>query len=271
MERSIQKTVPVSQDSTVTVDIYGDADAPGLVMVPGVMSDAHGWRHVARSIHAWPSVAVLNRRGRAPSGPLPSGYALHTEVSDVLAVLDALPGTEALFGWSYGGLIALLVAGGRPVPQVIAYEPVIAPFAHDALPQLAQAAHDRDWDSSVEIVNTLISGFPVAHVEALRANPQDWQTLRRMSEPLHAELTALNELPPPDTLAEHARRVDLIIGETSIGTAPYGTSSEDVRRRIRQGHAQPARVAKLPGQGHLAHVDAPAALGGLIDALAARP
>ncbi|MFJ9845824.1 alpha/beta fold hydrolase [Kitasatospora sp. NPDC101155] len=263
MERTIQKTVAVSPDSWVTIDVYGDADAPGLVMVPGVMSDAHTWRHVAREIHAWPSVAVVNRRGRVPSGPLTRAYALQTEIADLVAVLNEIQGAEALFGWSYGGLIALMAAGEHSVKQVIAYEPVIRPFARDALPALAAAADDRDWDRSVEIVNMDISGFRSDHVEALRADRQGWSMLRRLSEPLHAELAALNASPAPEMLAQRADHTTLIIGEANIGSGPYGTAFESIRRRLDQPCIQ-----VLPGQGHLAHIHAPTELAGLIDSLA---
>ncbi|MFI0901095.1 alpha/beta fold hydrolase [Streptomyces sp. NPDC020983] len=263
MERAMQKTVAVSSDSWVTIDVYGEVDAPGLVMVPGVMSDAHAWRHIAREIHAWPSVAVVNRRGRTPSGPLTPTYTLRTEIADLVAVLDELQGTEALFGWSYGGLIALMATDERPVQQVVAYEPVIRPFARDALPALAAAAVDQDWDRSVEIVNMHISGFPSDHVQALRADRQGWSTLRRLSEPLHAELAALNASQAPDMLARRAKHIDLVIGEANLGSGPYGTPFEEIRRRVDQPHVQ-----VLPGQGHLAHIHAPAELGRFLDRLA---
>ncbi|MFC7328467.1 alpha/beta fold hydrolase [Marinactinospora rubrisoli] len=174
----------------------GPSDASGLVVVPGAMSDARTWRHVAAAIDAWPSVAVLNRRGRAPSGPLTATYSLRTEVEDLGVILDEFEGTEALFGWSYGGLIALLAANDRPLRQVIAYEPVMRPFGRHALPDL-KAAHDRaDWDATVDIVNRQISGFNAAHVAALRADGRGWAALRRLSKPAHAEITALNTTPP---------------------------------------------------------------------------
>ncbi|MBS2539464.1 alpha/beta hydrolase [Catenulispora sp. NF23] len=265
MERTIQKTIPVPADGRVTVDVYGDADpgSAGLVVVPGVMSDAHTWRHVARAITAWPSVAVLNRRGRTPSSPLPRDHTLRTEVEDLLAVLDHLGGERTLFGWSYGGLIALTAATERPVRHVIAYEPVIAPFARAELPALRAAAEDRDWDRSVDIVNTRVSGFAPDHVQALRADRQGWSALRRLSEPLYAELAALNASQPPEALARRAERIDLIIGEADQGTEPYGTSFDHVRQRLTA-----PRVQVLPGQGHLAHVTGPALLARTLDALA---
>ncbi|MFI9724128.1 alpha/beta fold hydrolase [Streptomyces sp. NPDC052396] len=264
MEQAIQKNFPVGGGSWVTVDVYGEPGAPGLVVVPGAMSDAHAWRHVATAIDAWPSVMVVNRRGRTPSGPLTSSYSLRTEVEDLGVILDEFAGTQALFGWSYGGLIALLAAGERPFRQVIAYEPVMRPFARHALPDLKAAEEAADWDASVEIVNRQISGFDAPYVEALRADRQTWATLKHLSGPAYAELAALNATSLPEALAGRADRVDLIVGQCNRGTAPYGTSFDDVRQRVTH-----AEVHELPGQGHLAHLQAPTELGRLLNGLAA--
>ncbi|MFF1817755.1 alpha/beta fold hydrolase [Kribbella sp. NPDC058245] len=263
MERTIQKRFAVAGDSWVTVDVYGEPDAPGLVVVPGVMSDAHTWRHVVGAIDAWPSVVVVNRRGRTSSGPLTNSYSLRTEVEDFGIVLDEFDSTTALFGWSYGGLITLLAANERPIPQVIAYEPVMQPFGLHALPDLKSATETADWDRCVEIVNRQISGFSAAHVEDLRADQHSWAPLRRLSRPLYAELSALNAAPPPDVMARQAGRVDLIIGQCNRGTAPYGTSFDAVRQHITH-----AGVHELADQGHLAHIQAPAELGHLLNTLA---
>ncbi|MFJ9736516.1 alpha/beta fold hydrolase [Streptomyces sp. NPDC101166] len=263
MKRTIQKKLPVAGDSWVTVDVYGEPDAPGLVVVPGVMSDAHTWRRVAGAIDAWPSVAVVNRRGRAPSGPLTRSYSLRTEVEDLGVVLDEFNSARALFGWSYGGVIALLSSNERPMRQVIAYEPVMRPFGRHALPALRAAEETADRDRSVEIVNRQISGFSAAHVEELRADGHGWAALRRLSGPLYAELGALNAAPPPDVMAQQADQVDLIIGQCNRGTAPYGTSFDDIRQRV--AHAE---VHEFAGQGHLGHIQAPAELGQLLNNLA---
>ncbi|KOV93765.1 alpha/beta fold hydrolase [Streptomyces sp. NRRL B-3648] len=264
MERTIQKRLSVGGDSWVTVDVYGEPDTPGLVVVPGVMSDAHTWRDVAGAIDAWPSVVVVNRRGRAPSGPLTNSYSLRTEVEDLGVVLDEFDSARALFGWSYGGMITLLATNERPIHQIIAYEPVMQPFGRHALPDLKAAAETADWDRCVEIVNRQISGFSAAYVDGLRADPHSWAILRRLSGPLYAELGALNATPPPDVMAQQAEQVDLIIGQRNRGTAPYGTALDLVRQ-----HVAHAGVHELPGQGHLAHIQAPAELGRLLNNLAA--
>ncbi|MEU5460799.1 alpha/beta fold hydrolase [Streptomyces althioticus] len=262
MEQTFQKQVPVGGGSWVTVEVHGDPGAPGLVVLPGVMSDARAWRRVASAVRAWPSVAVVNRRGRTPSGPLTDTYSLRTEVEDLYAVLDAFDGTRAVFGWSYGGLIALLAADGRPVRQLIAYEPVMRPFGLHALPDLASADERRDRDATVDIVNRRITGLDPARVAALRADREVWENLRRLSEPLYRETLALNE-PAPDVMARRADRVDLIVGGASRGTAPYGTSFDDVRRRV-----PAARGHELADEGHLVHLEAPLQLAEMLNGLA---
>ncbi|MFI5623562.1 alpha/beta fold hydrolase [Nocardioides sp. NPDC051685] len=264
MEQTFQKSVSVGAGSWVTVDVYGDGgDGPGLLMVPGVMSDARGWRHVARATTAWPAVTIVNRRGRTPSGPLGDDYSVRTEVDDLAAVLEQTGEPRAIFGWSYGGLIALLLASERPVEHVIGYEPVAPGFGGHALPALREADDLGDRDRSVEIVNREVSGFSEEHVEVLRSDPAAWMTLRQLSEPLYAELLALSLAEIPGSLGSQAGLVDLIIGEDNLDMAPYGTSFEQVRRRLPD-----AEVHRLPGQGHLAHVDAPTALGRMLNSLA---
>ena len=75
---------------------------------------------------------------------------------------------------------------------------------------------------------------------------------------------AINEADVPEVYAREAGRVDLVVGGTNRGRSPYGTSFDDV------AHLTPhATVHELPGQGHLAHLEAPDRLAELIDDLAA--
>ena len=248
--------------SWVSVDVYGDPGGAAIVVVPGAMSDAAAWRAVATGLAAWPAVVVVNRRGRRPSGPLTAGYSLRTEVDDACAVLDGFPDVRALFGWSYGGLIALHVADTRAIPHVIAYEPVVHPFGSHALPALRRAHDSGDRDASVEVVLRQVSGMDAESAGALRANDAVWQELRRLSEPVHAETAAIAAAPPRAELATRAGRIDLIVGGLNRGRPPYGTSFDDVARTVPR-----AAVHELTGQGHLAHLDDPAALAALVNRL----
>ncbi len=265
-EPVLRTRVPVAGPSWVSIDVYGEPAGPAIVMVPGVMSDAAAWRRVARALTGWPTAVVVNRRGRSPSGPLTDAYSLELEVQDVEAVLAEVADVRALFGWSYGGLIALHVADRLTVPRVIAYEPVVRPFAAHALPALRNAHEARDWDEAVRAVTQDISGLDATAVAGLRADPRVWDALTRLSRPVYLETAALNAAPLPRALARRAGRVDLVVGELNRGRPPYGTSFTDVHRLV-----PGARVHDLPGQGHMAHLEAPRALAQLIDRLGAEP
>ena len=263
MEQVVETRLAASGGSWITVEMYGDADAPSLIIVPGSLSDAREWRNVASAITAWPCVVVVNRRGRSPSGPQTDAYSIQTEVEDLKVVLGNFSGANALFGWSYGGLIVLLAANEVSMRQVIAYEPVMKPFGQDALPALKAATTTTDWSRSVEVGLRQIACVSDRDVDYLRSNPQIWDQLCRLSMPSYAELLAVNTGPQPDQFAGLADRIDLIIGQNNRETSPYGTAFENVRAKIEK-----ATVYEMEGQGHLAHIQDPRSLAFLIDNLA---
>ncbi|WP_435123001.1 alpha/beta fold hydrolase, partial [Amycolatopsis thermoflava] len=242
------------RDGTMLTAERRDGDGPPVVVVPGVMADAASWRPVVDALSLPNPVVVLNRRGRAPSGPLGDGYSLRTEIDDLHRVLDALGGDVELFGWSYGGLIALETAvQRRDLRSVVAYEPVSSPFGVHALEPLRAA--EGDLDRAVEIVNRDVSGFSAEYVAALRESPV-WPVLRPLAHPLAAELAALNAHEPAfDRYRDLDVPVTLLLGELNAGAEPYGTAFEAFERALPQ-----ARRVVLPGQGHLAHAQGPEVL-----------
>jgi len=261
MERTIQKHVEVD-GSWVTVDVYGAANGPAIVVIPGVMADAAGWAAVAHHLEGWQTVAVVNRRGRHPSGPLTSGYDIQTEVGDAEAVLREFSDVRTIFGWSYGGLIALHLANTVTVPHLIAYEPIMAPFGATALPDLKSAHDTGELDRSVEVALGQVTGMPGEVIESLRSDSALWAGLRNVSSPIYSETQSLNDAPAPEEFARGAARIDLIVGERNRGMAPYGTTFDDVTRRTSRGV-----VHELAGQAHLAHLEAPDHLAALVNHL----
>jgi len=107
------RTQRFEHDGTTLIAERRDGDGAPLVIVPGVMSDAQTWRAVVDALPLPNPVLVLNRRGRLPSGPLGVGYSVRTEIDDLHHVLDVIDEDVELFGWSYGGLIALEAATER--------------------------------------------------------------------------------------------------------------------------------------------------------------
>ena len=261
MEQTIHKRVEVD-GNWVSIDLHGDPATPPLLVIPGVLADAAAWAPVAADLSRTQTVAVLNRRGRAPSGPLTPAYCLQTELEDASAALRALPPGGTIFGWSFGGLIALHLANQHPFDQVIAYEPIARPFGATALPHLRQAHQADDTDTVLEVALREVTGAGEDMVTALRADPSTWQELRRLSAPLYNETRAINEADLPPVLAAQAAQVDLIIGSLNRGRPPYGTSFDTVAARVPH-----ASIHTLDGQGHLAHLQAPAQLAARVAAL----
>ena len=234
-----------------------------LVIVPGVMADAQSWLPVAEAITALNPVVIVNRRGRSPSPDLGSDYGIPIEIDDLSSLVSSIGEPVHLFGWSYGGLIAIEAAvRGLPVRTLTAYEPVSRPFVPEAIEPVREALARGDAGRAVEIINIDVSGFDAEYVTALRETPA-WETLCRLSLPLAEELSAIDRFEPSyDDYAAIESPMSLIIGELNVGHAPYGTAFD----RFSQAMLN-ARVHRLAGQGHLAHVEDPSALARQISAV----
>jgi pimeloyl-ACP methyl ester carboxylesterase len=230
-----------------------DGAGTPLVIVPGVMADAESWRPVVDHLHLPNPVIVLNRRGRAPSGPLGPHYSVRTEVDDLNMVLDDLGADAHLVGWSYGALIAVEAATERyDLRSLTLYEPVALPFAAKHVGPLREAVAQGDLDRAVEIVNRDVSGFSAEYVAELRRSPA-WASLVPLAAPLAEELAALNAHSP--MLGRYPSLdmpVTLLVGERSEGGFPYGKPFA-----LFAGALPQATTVRLAGQGHLAHVHAP--------------
>ena len=242
--------------TTLTALMRDGAGSP-LVLVPGVMADAESWRPVVDGIHLPNPVIVVNRRGRAPSGPLGRSYSVRTEIDDLNLVLDELREDVHLFGWSYGGLIAVETATERyDLRSLTLYEPVATPFAAEYVAPLREAGARGDFDRAVEIANRDISGLSADDVTELRRSPA-WSSLVRLAEPLAEELAAVNQHSP--ALGRYPSvdvPVTLLVGERSEGGFPYGKPFA-----LFAGALPQARTVRIAGQGHLAHVHEPDLLG----------
>lgn len=256
----VQNLVFDRAGTALTADVRPGTGTP-ILLVPGVMADAATWLQVVDSIDLPNPVITVNRRGRYPSGPLGADYSVRVEVDDLRHIIDAL-GDVHLFGWSYGALIALETAlTCERIVSLTAYEPVSRPFAPDVVQPLRQAIAAGDLDRAVTLVNTDVSGFSADYVADLRRSPA-WAVLRPLAGPLAEELAAINtHRPALDRYRTLPMPVRLILGTRNEGQAPYGTAFAAFADALPQ-----APVVPLADQGHLAHVEAPAALAALISA-----
>lgn len=98
----------------------------GVIVVGGALRRGRDYRSFARVLSRSFAVHVIDRRGRGASGPQGVDYNIEKECEDLLAV-QAATGATAVFGHSYGGLIALETARRTPVFSHLAvYEPGVS-------------------------------------------------------------------------------------------------------------------------------------------------
>lgn len=98
----------------------------GLLVVGGAWRGASDYLPFARALSDSFTVHVVDRRGRAHSGPQGARYSIQREIEDLLAV-QAQTGARFVFGHSYGGLIVLETARNSSVfSDVAVYEPGVS-------------------------------------------------------------------------------------------------------------------------------------------------
>ena len=93
-----------------------DADGPGVLLLPGLLQPAASWAPVARRLARARQTVVADLRGQGLSDSPMTGYDLPTLASDAVAVAEGSgvlgAGRIVLAGHGFGGIVALVVAGG---------------------------------------------------------------------------------------------------------------------------------------------------------------
>jgi pimeloyl-ACP methyl ester carboxylesterase len=107
------------------VEVSTTGAGPGVVVIPGNNRRSHHYEQLARGLAGAHTVHVIERRGRGASAARDASYSIETDVDDVLEVLRDT-GARAVFGHSYGGLVALHVGLRQPLDALIAYEPGVS-------------------------------------------------------------------------------------------------------------------------------------------------
>lgn len=98
----------------------------GVIVVGGALAAGRDYLPLARALARSFAVHVVDRRGRGASGPQGSAYSIGKECEDLLAV-QAATGATAVFGHSYGGLVALETARRTEVfSRLAVYEPGVS-------------------------------------------------------------------------------------------------------------------------------------------------
>ncbi len=112
----------VSADGT-SIGYSSLGAGPGLIIVGGVLSTGSSYLPLARILAENFEVHLMDRRGRGSSGSQRPSHCIEDECADLTAVASRT-GATAVFGHSFGGLVALETARRQPIfDQLFVYEP----------------------------------------------------------------------------------------------------------------------------------------------------
>ncbi|MFC7620168.1 alpha/beta fold hydrolase [Microlunatus sp. GCM10028923] len=199
-------------ESTTSADgtiIAFDRDGSGdpIVFVAGAFNDRTRCAPVAEQLRDRHSVICYDRRGRGDSTDEGTVAGIPAEgpdreLADLAAVIEAVGGSAAVFGFSSGGVLALrAAAAGLPITRIALYEPPIGkPQASDLPYRLAELIIAGRRGDAVVTFQTEGIGLPAAMVAELRDSP-GWPYLEAIATSVVYD-AALTGLGLPDALPE---------------------------------------------------------------------
>ena len=252
-----------SDGGSAPITALDDGRGPAILVVHPGGNDPTSWTSVARLLSDHFRVVRIRRRIYVPGAIIASDHSMAVEAADILAIASLLDPPILLVGHSSGAVAALEAALRAPstFAGMFLYEPPLAtrfPIGGPAQ-QRARAAldagdpveafkiHLRDVaQMPADLVDTLFASSVARAVFGANAAPQLADT--DAIDALGVGITRYRTLALPTTLVE---------GDAS---PPH------LRERLSDLAATlpDARVVTLPGQGHIAHVMAPALLADAI-------
>ncbi|WP_158617543.1 alpha/beta fold hydrolase [Corallococcus sp. CA049B] len=251
-----------SADGT-SLSYFRHGQGPVLVWICGTLSTWDDWRHVASRLSPRFTNFVLERRGRGASAD-GAAYALEREVEDVLALMQEAGPGACLFGHSLGGILALEAAAQRPPARLVLYEPpfpISQRIAREAV-EFVRTTWKREGPDAALVAaqHRIFRVLTPEQLDAFRQTPQ-WVKQLGMMETFLREVSAVADLPIG---VERFRAVDtatlVVLGDRS----PQVLLAEPAHALTKVLPHASLRV--LPGQGHVAHVSAPALLARELEA-----
>ncbi|GHG90817.1 alpha/beta hydrolase [Comamonas sp. JC664] len=244
-----------SADGT-SLSYFRHGEGPPLVWIHGALSLWSDWRDAVRHLSPGFTHYVLERRGRGYSAD-GATYSLEREVEDVLALMKRAGPDAALFGHSYGGVLALEAARQVAPAKLLLYEPpfpITQPVSGPALAEFERALSQEGPDAALVVFNREVLHTPEPELEAFRQTPQ-WSRQVEMTPRFARELRALEGLPLGLEAYREVRLPTLVL----LGARSPEVLLAQPCRALVTALAN-ARLSVLAGQGHVAHVTAPALL-----------
>jgi len=256
-------------DGGPAVTALDDGRGPALLVVHPGGNDATSWTTVTRLLAPDFRVVRIRRRIYIPGATIPPTHSMATEAADILAIAALLAPPILLVGHSSGAIAALEAALRSPstFAAMLLYEPPLptrSPIggAGQQRARAALAAGDPAEAARIHLLDVVQMPAPIidnlfaasAARAVFAANAPAQLADTDAIDALGVGITRYRTLDLPTTLVE---------GDLSPG---------HLRERLSDLAATlpNARLITLHGQGHIAHVMAPALLADAIRDAAAR-
>jgi pimeloyl-ACP methyl ester carboxylesterase len=124
MSGNARSRIRSADGTSIAYDSFGAGT--GVIVIGGGLSMSRDYVAPARALAQSLAVHLIERRGRGASGPQGPDYGIDKEIDDLL-VVAAATGATAVFGHSFGGLVALEAARrSAAFSRVVVYEPGVS-------------------------------------------------------------------------------------------------------------------------------------------------
>ncbi|WP_328406965.1 alpha/beta fold hydrolase [Nocardia sp. NBC_00403] len=183
------ETVTSADGTVIAFDRHVGGDAGTVILIGGAFSFRKFPKmvEISETLAKQYGLTVVNydRRGRGDSTDTPGEYNVDNEIDDIAALIEAVGGSAALFGWSSGAMLALRAAESGRVPgisRIVAFEPPFVIDRENHVPPAdlttelhALIAADRRAETVRFYMNKAM-GMPRAMVAVMRFTPY-WKGL----------------------------------------------------------------------------------------------
>lgn len=209
--------------SVIAFDRAGSGEV--IVFASGAFNDRTTCAPLAEQLQDRYTTVCYDRRGRGASTDAGSVAGIPTdgvrrEIEDLAAVIDAVGGTAAVFGFSSGGVLALwAAAAGLPIDRIALYEPPFktGPRELDLPRRLAELIIEGRPGDAVATFQSEGIGLPAELIEQIRHSP-GWPYLEGMAPSVVYDATMTSIDRPTSEMAELDQPMIVISGAK---TWPY--------------------------------------------------